>query len=419
MVSISLILPKTARGELDHPFPPLGILYLGSSLLKGSIDVSVIDGNALSYEDYERQISNIDSDFIGLSATFFHMKEIDRLLPTLKSSKKPIIMGGPGVSSILDKGEYLHGSGIDFMLEGEAEETLPKLIKSLSNGGENSPDNIPGLYALRNGKLVSDSRVPRVDVNANPIPTRSLVELSRYTERWGNYTGMIASRGCPYRCTFCDLTVAGHKVRYRGIENVIEEMRELREIGLDDVFIFDDLFTVNRKYLEAFNEAKSNAKLNITWGGNARVNLVNDDFCEIVKESDGTRLFMGIESGSERMLQIYNKGITPEQTKKAFELCWQYGIEPKGYVIVGHPEETWEDIQRTADLVGVIKPSYLDVSILTPIPNTELFEQTRDLIDFCKLYNLDTRQQNTVYRELKFDIHQAIALIKEAYKSSR
>ncbi len=417
MVSISLILPKTVRGELDHPFPPLGILYLGSALLKQDINVSVIDGNVISDEDYENQISSIETDFIGLSATFFHMKEINRLLPTLNSSKKPIILGGPGVSSILDKREYLHDSGIDFMLEGEAEETLPKLIKSLSHG-EDNPDCIAGLYTLRDGELISDLRVPRVDVNTNPIPARDLVELSKYTEKWGNYTGMIASRGCPYQCTFCDLTVAGHKVRYRNIENVIREMMELQDDGLDDVFIFDDLFTANKKYLEAFRQAKSSSGLNITWGGNARVNLVNDDFCETVRESDGTRLFMGVESGSERMLQIYNKGITPEQTKKAFELCWKYGIEPKGYVLIGHPEETWEDIQRTAELVSVIRPSYLDVSILTPIPNTKLFEQTKDLINFARLNDLDTRQRTTVYKKLKFDIYQAVALINDAYKSS-
>lgn len=417
MVSISLILPKTTRGELDHPFPPLGILYLGSSLLRYNIEVNVIDGNAVSDEDYENQISNIDSDFIGLSATFFHMKEINQLLPTLKSFKKPLILGGPGVSSILDKRAYLHDSGIDFMLEGEAEETLPKLIRYLSNG--DYPNDIAGLYALRDGELVVDSRIPRVDVNANPIPARNLVELSKYTEKWGNYTGMIASRGCPYQCTFCDLTVAGHKVRYRNIENVIAEMKELQDMGLGDVFIFDDLFTVNRKYLEAFREAKSNAGLNITWGGNARVNLVNDDFCATVRESDGTRLFMGVESGSERMLQMYNKGITPEQTRKSFELCWEYGVEPKGYVLVGHPEETWEDVQKTADLVSTIRPGYLDVSILTPIPNTKLFEQTRDLIDFARLNDLDTRQRDTVYKELKFDIRQAVALINDAYKSSR
>lgn len=416
MGKISLILPKTNRGELDHPFPPLGILYLGASLLKNNIDVNVIDGNVISDEDYKNQILNIGSDFIGLSATFFHMKEINRLLPTLKSYGKPIILGGPGVSSILDKKKYLQNSGIDFMLEGEAEETLPKLIKTIIN--KDYQNVIPGLYTLRDGKLISDSSIPRVNVNSNPIPARNLVELSKYTENWGNYTGMIASRGCPYQCTFCDLTVAGHKVRYRNIENVIREMMELEDGGLDDVFIFDDLFTVNKKYLKAFRQAKSSSGLNITWGGNARVDLVNDDFCETVRESDGTRLFMGVESGSERMLQIYNKGITPEQTKKAFELCWEYGIEPKAYVLIGHPEETWEDIQKTAELVSVIKPSYLDVSILTPIPNTKLFEQTKDLINFTRLNNLDTRQRTSAYKELKFDIYQAVALINDAYKSS-
>lgn len=418
MARISLILPKTTRGELDHPFPPLGILYLGSALLKQDIDVDVIDGNALSQSDYENQIAHIDSDFIGLSATFFHIREIDSILPNLRSHKKPIIIGGPGVSSILEKKEYLQDTGIDFMLEGEAEESLPALIKRISRGLD-SPEDIPGLYYLQDGEFVFDSRIPRVDVDINPIPARNLVDLSKYTERWGNYTGMIASRGCPYQCTFCDLTVAGHKVRYRNIENVIDEMRSLQESGLDDVFIFDDLFTVNKRYLKAFNDAKLKAGLTITWGGNARVNLVNEDFCETVRGSDGTRLFMGVESGSERMLQIYNKGITPEQTKKAFELCWQYGIEPKGYVLVGHPEETWDDVQKTADLVSTIRPGYLDVSILTPIPNTKLFEQTKNMINYDKLKNVNTRQQDTVYQGLKFDIHQAVELINEAYKSTK
>lgn len=412
-----MILPKTARGELDHPFPPLGILYLGNTLLQNDIGVEVIDGNIMLDEEYEARLSNINSDFIGLSATFFHMKEINRILPILKKQNKKIIIGGPGVSSITDKKEYLQNSGINFMLEGEAEETLPQLINRASQSNTQLSD-ISGLSTIQNGEFLSNLTIPKINVNDNPIPARELIELIDYTKEWGNYTGMIASRGCPYHCSFCDLTVAGHKVRYRDIENIIQEMKYLQDRGLDDVFIFDDLFTVNKKYMEQFSQAKSDAGVEITWGGNARVNLVDKVFCGTVKKSGVTRLFMGVESGSERMLQIYNKQITLDQTKNAFQLCWQYGIKPNGYVLVGHPEETWEDVQKTADLVSVIKPSYLDISILTPIPNTQLFNQTKDLIDLNQLNDLDTRQENTVYKKLKFDIHEAISLIRDAYTST-
>jgi anaerobic magnesium-protoporphyrin IX monomethyl ester cyclase len=417
LVEISLILPKTSRGELDHPFPPLGILYLGASLLKKGVAVDVIDGNALPQEEYEDRVAAIQSDFIGVSTTFFHMKELRRLRPVLGSLGKPVIIGGPGVSSLEDKGSFLRESGFDFLLEGEAEESLPTLLGQLSQGMPIGA--VPGLHYLRDDLLMSEGSLPRVDVNAEPIPARELVDMDTYTGRWGNYTGLIASRGCPYKCTFCDLTVVGHRVRFRDVENVVQEMGLLEASGLEDVFIFDDLFTVNKAYLQSFSTAKKDAGVAMTWGGNARVNLVDDDLCSIVRNSGGTRLFMGLESGSEKLLRLYDKGTTPDQARRAFDTCRQHGIEPKAYVLVGHPAETWDDVRRTAELVHELRPSSLDISILTPIPNTRLFDETRADIDLSKLGGLDTRQESTVYKRLHFDIQQAVAHIRDAYTASQ
>ena len=417
MANVSLILPKTQRGGLDHPFPPLGILYLGASLQKNNFNVEVVDGNIMTSETYKKRIENIESDVIGISATFFHMNEVKRLLPKLKKREKPIIVGGPGVSSIINKKKFLEDTKINFLLEGEAEETLPFLLKNLYD--EERINKILGIHRIYDGRFISNKKISRVDVNKNPIPARELIDLNIYTKKWGNYTGLIASRGCPYRCTFCDLSVAGHKIRYRDVTNVVKEMKELNKKGLEDIFVFDDLFTANIKYLESFRNLKEKLGLKMTWGGNARVNLVDDYFCRIIKESEGVRLFMGIESGSEKVLQLYNKRTTPVQIIKAFEKCKKYGISPNGYVLIGHPEETWDDIQKTADLINVIKPDNLDISILTPIPNTELFQNTKNLIDFSKLYSLDSRQKESVYKELKFNINEGLSLIKDAYESSK
>ncbi len=402
---------------MDHPFPPLGILYLGTALQKRLIATEVIDGDLLPAEEYEALLSNVQGKLVGLSSTFFHFKEIIRILPLLKMQEKLIVIGGPGISSLIEKEKFLKETGVDFLLEGEAEESLVQLAEQLDD--EKRLREVPGLHRLVNGTLESEGTVPRVDVNKYPLPSRNLINIDDYTKQWGNYTGMIITRGCPYTCTFCDLSVVGRKVRYREIGNVIYELNVLANAGLDDVFIFDDLFTVNKHYLRLFAMEKRKACNRLTWGSNARVNLVDDEFCQLVKSSGCTRLFMGIESGSQRMLDKYKKGITREQIINAFNTCHEYGIEPKAYLLIGHPTESWEDIQMTSDLIKKIKPGYVDISVLIPIPGTKLYEETKPLINHDKLMNLDTRQAGTVYKELQYDIKAAQRLLQEAFESTR
>jgi radical SAM superfamily enzyme YgiQ (UPF0313 family) len=412
MADISLILPRTKRGNFDHPFPPLGILYLGAALESNGFKVEVIDGNVLPELSYEEALIGLSGELIGVSVTFFHLPELRRILPILKLRNRPIVVGGPGVSSIMDKERFLRETGVDMLLEGEAEEILVDLMNSLDAGSK--IDCIPGLYRLCGNTLVGTGGVPRVDVNQYPIPARHIVNMEMYTSNWGNYTGMIISRGCPFKCSFCDLSVPGHKVRYRSLNNVMQEFHALQDMGIEDVFIFDDLFTVNREYLQLLAERRLQDSIRLAWGGNARIDLICDELLRTVVTSGGTRLFMGVESGSQRMLEIYNKRIKLEQTIRAFDLCWKYDIRPCAYVLIGHPRETWEDVRQTANLIARIRPSYLDISILTPIPGTPLYDQTKHLINMDRLNKIDTRLQDTVY-DLRFDINEGIALLKQAH----
>lgn len=384
----TFIFPPIPYKFAKTPYPPLGIGYLAAVLRAQGVEVDLIDGQILEEHEFWNRVRELTVDVVLISATIRQIKGAARVAQIVKEQRPrtAVILGGPGPSALAAREcSFACDTAIDVVVLGEAEESLPLLLTQLA-GGE-PIDDISNLVINRSGNATRtrvESKLP--DIGAIPWPDREIFDEAAYLTRWraaANMTSVhiMGSRGCPFNCSFCDRTVTGRQVRYRDPEDVAAEMLFLEErYAPDDIFYFDDLFTVNRKRVITLCETLRARALKTPWSAQGRVDTVDGEMLGAMKRAGCEEIMFGVESGSDRILQHLVKGFTREKIIRAFDLCRQVGIRAGAYLIVGVPGETRQDILDTISLVERIKPSLLNFSFLTPFPNTSLYTATQQWI---------------------------------------
>lgn len=405
------------------PYPPLGIGYLAAVLKKHGIQTSLIDGQILEENRFWQEVDNITADVVLISATIRQIKNAKRVANVVKKRNPlaTIILGGPGPSALsTQESGFILNTEIDIVVNGEAENLLLPILYRLEN--HKSLDDVPNLIIHKGGEVISTKVTPEFpNVKLIPWPDRTIFDERAYLMRWIDSAKMtsvhiIGSRGCPFSCSFCDRTVTGRRVRYRDIDDVAAEMLFLENrYTPDDIFFFDDLFTVSKKRVIALCQILQEKGLKTSWSAQGRVDTVDEEMLEAMKAAGCTEIMFGVESGSERILKFLNKGFTREKIVHTFNLCHKVGIKPGAYLIVGVPGETKQDILDTISLVEQIEPSLLNFSFLTPFPNTALYAKTRHWIG-----NWDYEQWddfNTTVYTYKFEVDpkEAENMILNAY----
>ncbi len=185
---------------------------------------------------------------------------------------------------------------------------------------------------------------------------------------------MFTSRGCPYKCLFCDRPQLGKNFRARSAKNVVDEMEECEKMGIREIFIYDDTFGVDRnRVLDICAEIKKRG-LKIAWDIRTRVNTVDEEILKALKGAGCQRIHYGVEAGTQKILNVLRKGITLDQVKRAFYLTKKAGIQTAGYFMIGSPTETKEDIMQTIKLMKKLDPDYVHITITTPFPATDLYD---------------------------------------------
>ncbi len=401
-MKVTFVYPRTQYFYGRTPYLPLGIGYLAANIRDLASDIECIDGQILKDEEYEQAISGIDGDVVAISATLLQMKEACRITAMVKAKRPstPVVIGGYGPHSMPVERLFQMGA-FDVFVRGEGELLLRRVLECLERNDNLA--QIKGIAFVRNKEVIANGpnlELPQLD--SLPLPDRDLFDIHRYLQTWRqnvNMTSlhMFTSRGCPFGCTFCDKLVTGRKYRSRKPELVVDEMQWLwRQYRPDDIFLFDDLFTLRREQVSGVCEEIRRRDLPIQWSAQGRVGLVNLETLSALKEAGCTELFFGVESGSNRILSFFKKGFTREQVMKTFAACHEVGLRAGAYLIVGVPGETREDIDLTIDLVRTIKPSLINFSFLTPFPNTQLHQDTAQWIgerDWTKWNDLT----NTIY----------------------
>jgi anaerobic magnesium-protoporphyrin IX monomethyl ester cyclase len=357
--------------------PPLGLLYLAGYLEKNSgHEISVLDAQVeeLSYAQLKQRIELVSPDLVGISSMTMTLIDVIKTAKIAKESTgAAIVLGGPHVH--LFPQETMSSDWVDYLVLGEGEITFEKLLRNMDN--LENLEKTPGIVFRRDGKAINTGPPALIDdLDALPFPARHLVPYKRYTSllsKGGLVTTIITSRGCPYRCSFCDRPVLGKNFRARSPENVVDEIQQCVEMGISEFLVYDDTFTIDKKRVLEICRQIVERNLKIGWDIRARVNTVDEEMIIALREAGCVGIHYGVEAGTEKVLKELNKGITIDEAKKVFKLTKKHGIDVLAYFMIGNPSETREDILTTFRVAKMLKPDFIHMTILTPFPGTAVY----------------------------------------------
>ncbi|MDO8646846.1 MAG: radical SAM protein [Candidatus Diapherotrites archaeon] len=358
---------KKSVGEIGGHLPPLGLCYLAAMLEKQGIECKILDMPAqqLEVKDVLEEIKKFRPDFVGISAltpTISRTAELSKKIRE-KFPKVYLVIGGPHASLLPE--QTLKLTNADFVITGEGEKAIVKIAKELKK--------------LKRHSIIKGELIENLD--ELPMPARHLLDLSKYSALPNNYKknprvlNVLASRGCPFNCTFCCKTEGTRRYRVRSAENVIAELKELKEkYGIQEIAFWDDIFTIKREWVKKLCEKMIEEKIDFPWSCETRVQLVDKELLELMKKAGCWNIFYGIEAGDQTLLDNINKGIKLEDVRKAVKLTKEAGIEIRGSFMIGLPGETPELAEKTINFAIELDPDYAQFSITTPFPGTELYK---------------------------------------------
>jgi len=365
----------------DMQLPPLHLLYLATNLRElGGHQVRVLDALALdlSPETIAQEAKPFDAVVVHTSNTTFRYDL--RVLAAIKQARPDLkaILTGPHPTVYPEL--VMQNDLVDLAVRGEAEDTLVDWAGKASRDGALA--DVAGLV-WRQGREVRQNppRPLRQSLDEWPFPDRTLVDSSRYYNPHSQrspFTTALTSRGCVARCIFCTSPpFYNGKIRQRSPENVLAELKLLRDQGFREVLFRDEAFTENRKRLRAICQGMIDRGLDLTWIGNSRVGVLDEEDMRLMKRAGCFYLWVGVESGSQKVLDQLNKGITVEQTREMFRLANRVGINLHAHLMFGNPGETEDDIRQSISFLKEIEPAAVDIGITTPFPGTELFDRVK------------------------------------------
>lgn len=395
---------KRFTGFVNYYFP-IGLAYIAAVLRQHKHEVAIFDVDALKkgasldfsqeylkLEEYRKSINQNDHpvwksiadtleafapDLVGITAITTKFGSVLKTAEIVKKTKPDctIIVGGPHPTLLPD--QTLKSKNIDIVVIGEGERTILNLVNALSH--REPIENIKGIAFRKNQKIYFGPPQHFInDLNQIPFPARDLL-LNK-----GNYTSedmgvMMTSRGCPYNCSYC--CHMWHKeVRNRSLDNIIAEIREVKQSYRTEQFEFkDDTFTLNKKRTYELCEKIISEKIRLNWGCSTRADLLDDSLIKMMKKAGCNVIKIGIETGSEKILKDTKKGVTFEQMKQVAEMLNKNKVFWSGYFMVGLPQEDENDISKTLEFMRELNPYYAGLGIYNPFPGTELFKQGLEL----------------------------------------
>ena len=423
---ITTNIPKVVDLERGYN-PPLGLLYLASYARKyTNHEIEVLDTivEELNYYEIERRIREIKPDVVGVQAMSFTL--IDALLCAriVKRIEKhiPIVFGGPHPTIFPQ--ETINLKEVDYVVVGEGEVTFKELLENIDS--PKRLKEVKGLVYKEKGEIIdTGSREFIENLDNIPFPARELTPYKKYYSLIAKrtpITTMFTSRGCPYRCIFCDRPQLGKKFRAQSAENVVDEMEECLRLGIKEILIYDDTFTVNRQRVLDICKEILRRSLKIGWDIRARVDNVDEEMLKRLKKAGCERIHYGVEASSQRILDILRKGITLRQVKDAFGLTKKAGISTLAYFMFGSPKETEEEIRNSIKLAKELRPDFVHFSITTPFPATDLYrlglkEGILERNYWKEFAQNPTKNFSPRVWEENLSQEKLVALLKSAYRS--
>lgn len=367
--------------------PPIGLLYISAVLLKKRHNVSIIDADIdnLSLDSIKQQIQVQEPELVGITMTTIQCKSAFEIAEVVKKINKDItvVVGGAHPSALKEKILTLC-SAIDYVVVGEGEITMLELVKAIENNEDIK--YVKGIcYRECDGSIKKTETRPFIkDLDSLPYPAIDLVTpLERYPSTYprGAVPSMhiLASRGCPFKCTFCSNPVWKKTVRFRSPESIIKEVEMLHyKHGVKEIFFQDDTFNLNRAwFIEICNrliETGLNKEMVFRTPFRVNKNLIDKKLLSLAKEAGFWMIFYGVESGNQNILDNIQKGVTLAEIKRAFKLTKKAGLMTLASFMVGNIGETKKSIQDTLNFAIEINPDFYGFAIATPYPDSEFYQ---------------------------------------------
>ena len=410
-----------------QPYTPIGTLYAATALRRNGISAAAFDsmleeptaGFAAMLEEHRPRIVAVyEDDFNFLSKMCLTlMRDV-----AWEMAKAAHALGAiaivHGSDSTDNPGLFLE-NGFDYVLCGEAEETLVQLCRAILRSEE-----IPEIDGLVRLDELGQPIRSRQRLAKNPawaelsLPSRDLIDLEPYRAAWtkahGYFsTNMVSSRGCPYRCNWCAKPISGNKFHLRPAAEVAEEMKLLKLAGVDHIWFGDDVFALNHHWVRQFAEEVTKRNAALPFKVQSRADLMSEQTVADLKTAGCAEIWMGVESGSQAVLNAMDKGLSLPAVIAARARLKEAGIRACYFLQFGYPGETWTELQETIAFVRETRPDDIGISFSYPLPGTVFYERVQaqlgqkrnwtDSDDLCIMFKAS--YDTAFYRAVRDALH--------------
>jgi len=371
--------------EIMKPYPTLGLLYLSSYLRRAGFEVELFDTTFAERADLWARLDR-DPGVVGVYTNLMTRRPVLDLISAAKSRGWTVVLGGPESANYPP--EYL-AYGADVVVVGEGEETMAELLPALARGGPHRLHGVAGtVFRDETGAVVHNAERAQIpDLDSVPWPDREQLDQQRYVEVWRSHHGMgsvnlITARGCPYKCRWCSHAVFGFTHRRRDPLDVAAEVEHIRDRWQpDQVWYADDVFTINHRWLFDYAAELERRNLRLPFETISRADrMMKDEVLATLARMGCYRIWIGSESGSQRILDAMERGVTAEQVQWATKAAQRHGIQVGMFLMWGYDGETVDDIAATIEHVKKANPDVFFTTVAYPIKNTGYYHDVAEKV---------------------------------------
>ena len=388
--------------QIMKPYPPLGILYICSHLRKRGVNAEVFDSTFSSRQELWDLLQQGPPSVLGVYANLMTRPVVVEILRVAKQHGWQTVVGGPEPGAYVQ--EYL-AAGADVVVIGEGELTLEEVVPALQARvvetlhtdamNKDTLHKIDGIAFLApDGSVVRTKPREQIrDIDEQPWPARELIDMSRYVDVWRTHHGMgsvslITARGCPYHCRWCSHEVFGKTHRRRKPVSVADELEWLIDRYQPQMaWMADDVFTIHHGWLFQYAAELKKRGVKLPFECISRADRLNLQVVETLADMGCFRVWIGSESGSQRILDAMERGVTVEQVQSAVSLCRSAGIQTGMFLMWGYEGEEMSDIEATVEHVKKTDPDIFFTTVAYPIKGTPYFSEVADRVEGLKLWS--------------------------------
>ncbi|MDZ4665551.1 MAG: radical SAM protein [Bacteroidota bacterium] len=387
--------------QIMKPYVPLGILYISAYLDENGIENEVHDSTFSSFQKMKERLRASPPSIIAIYTNLMTKLNVLKIVRFVKDELRDtkVVLGGPEIKHYCK--EYLK-CGADMVVIGEGEQTLLEICAYYKMHNK-LPVDINGTAFIHEGSLkLNEERALIKDINSLPFPARNKIDMSNYLKVWKQYHGksmmsVSTMRGCPYTCKWCSRAVYGGTYRRRSPKKVVEELLILkRDHNPDAIWFVDDVFTISHKWLTEFVDEVKKQDAIIPYEIITRADRLNLEVIQQLKASGCFRVWIGAESGSQRIIDLMDRRVEVEKVRDMIILAKENGIESGTFIMLGYPGETKDDIKQTIKHLQASAPDQYTITIAYPIKGTSLYDEVEN--------NITTKIdfENTTDRDIDF-----------------